>query len=199
METVAEQIPLESFLAVSAIIFSIGVYGVLSRRNAVHILMSVELMLNATNINFVAFSQAFHSIAGQVFVFFALTEGDFETTDTCADAGAGAGVDVYVVDTGVRATHADLSGRVAPGHSVLGGGTDDCHGHGTHVAGTVGGETYGVAQDVRLVAVRHARLRRGGAVLPAHRAVAPGPQRTARADGERSWHFSRTALPAHKN
>lgn len=56
METVAEQIPLESFLAVSAIIFTIGVYGVLSRRNAIHILLSVELMLNAVAVNFVAFS-----------------------------------------------------------------------------------------------------------------------------------------------
>jgi NAD(P)H-quinone oxidoreductase subunit 4L len=51
----AEQIPLEAFLFVSAIIFSLGVYGVLSRRNAVQILMSVELMLNAVAVNFVAF------------------------------------------------------------------------------------------------------------------------------------------------
>jgi NADH:ubiquinone oxidoreductase subunit K len=56
VETAAEQIPLESFLFVAAIIFSIGVYGVLSRRNAVQILMSVELMLNAVAINFVAFA-----------------------------------------------------------------------------------------------------------------------------------------------
>ena len=56
METAAEQIPLESFLFVSAILFSLGVFGVLSRRNAVQILMSVELMLNAVAINFVAFS-----------------------------------------------------------------------------------------------------------------------------------------------
>ena len=56
METAAEQIPLESFLFVSAIIFSLGTYGVLSRRNAVQILMSVELMLNAVAINFVAFA-----------------------------------------------------------------------------------------------------------------------------------------------
>lgn len=56
METAAEQIPLEAFLSVSAIIFSLGVYGVLSRRNAVQILMSVELMLNAVAVNFVAFA-----------------------------------------------------------------------------------------------------------------------------------------------
>jgi NADH:ubiquinone oxidoreductase subunit K len=56
VETAAEQIPLEHFLFVSALIFAIGVYGVLSRRNAVLILMSVELMLNAVAVNFVAFA-----------------------------------------------------------------------------------------------------------------------------------------------
>ncbi|HWO72300.1 MAG TPA: NADH-quinone oxidoreductase subunit NuoK [Dehalococcoidia bacterium] len=56
MDTAAEQIPLESFLFVSAVIFSLGVFGVLSRRNAVQILMSVELMLNAVAVNFVAFA-----------------------------------------------------------------------------------------------------------------------------------------------
>ena len=56
METASEQIPLEAFLFVSAIIFSLGVYGVLARRNAVQILMSVELMLNAVAVNFVAFA-----------------------------------------------------------------------------------------------------------------------------------------------
>lgn len=56
METAAQQIPLESFLFVSAILFSLGFYGVLARRNAVLILMSVELMLNAVAVNFVAFA-----------------------------------------------------------------------------------------------------------------------------------------------
>jgi NADH:ubiquinone oxidoreductase subunit K len=55
VEPAAEQIPLEAFLFVAAIIFSLGVYGVLARRNAVQILMSVELMLNAVAVNFVAF------------------------------------------------------------------------------------------------------------------------------------------------
>ena len=56
METAAEQIPLESFLFVASGLFSLGVYGVLSRRNAVQIIMSVELMLNAVAVNFVAFA-----------------------------------------------------------------------------------------------------------------------------------------------
>ena len=56
METAAEQISLESFLFVSAILFTLGIFGVLTRRNAVLILMSVELMLNAVAVNFVAFA-----------------------------------------------------------------------------------------------------------------------------------------------
>ena len=66
-------VPLSYYLALSAVVFLTGLLGVLVRRNVIIILLSVELMLNATNINFVAFSQALHNIAGQVFVFFALT------------------------------------------------------------------------------------------------------------------------------
>jgi NADH-quinone oxidoreductase subunit K len=66
-------IPLSYYLILSSIVFLTGVVGVLLRRNIIIILLSVELMLNATNINFVAFSQCFHDVAGQVFVFFALT------------------------------------------------------------------------------------------------------------------------------
>jgi NADH-quinone oxidoreductase subunit K len=66
-------IPLSYYLILSGIVFLTGVVGVLLRRNIIIILLSVELMLNATNINFVAFSQNFHDVAGQVFVFFALT------------------------------------------------------------------------------------------------------------------------------
>ena len=56
----------------SAALFSIGVYGVLARRNGVLVLMSIELMLNAVNINLVAFSQALDSLAGQVFALFVI-------------------------------------------------------------------------------------------------------------------------------
>ncbi len=56
MESVSAEIPLEHFLVLSGVLFSIGVYGVLARRNAVLILMSVELMLNAVSINMVAFA-----------------------------------------------------------------------------------------------------------------------------------------------
>src|SRR2546430_15076945 len=65
--------PLSSYMILSAIVFVTGVVGVLIRRNIIMILLSIELMLNATNINFVAFSHYLDNIAGQVFVFFALT------------------------------------------------------------------------------------------------------------------------------
>lgn len=68
----------------------------------------------------------------------------------------GDGVHAYVIDTGIRATHHEIEGRVFPGFDAVrdGLGTDDCHGHGTHVAGIIGGRTFGVAQDVTLHAVR---------------------------------------------
>ena len=66
-------VPLSYYLILSAIVFTTGVVGVLIRRNIIIILLSIELMLNATNINFVAFSYYLQNIAGQVFVFFALT------------------------------------------------------------------------------------------------------------------------------
>ena len=66
-------IPLGWSLALSAVIFTIGVIGVLVRRNAIVIFMSVELMLNAGNLAFVAFARSMDSIDGQVFVFFVMT------------------------------------------------------------------------------------------------------------------------------
>ena len=68
----------------------------------------------------------------------------------------GNGVRVFVIDTGIRSTHQELAGRVLPGFSVIkdNQGTEDCNGHGTHVAGIVGGTRYGVAKGVSLVPVR---------------------------------------------
>ncbi|NOT88887.1 MAG: S8 family peptidase [Lysobacter sp.] len=65
-----------------------------------------------------------------------------------------AGVHAYIIDTGMLASHNEYAGRVGNGFDAVGGGTNDCHGHGTHVAGTVGGSTYGVAKGVTLHPVR---------------------------------------------
>ena len=72
------------------------------------------------------------------------------------DPAPGRGVTAYVVDGGVDAEHRDLGGRVRAGFTAIddGRGTGDCEGHGTHVAGTIGGAAYGVAPAVTLVAVR---------------------------------------------
>lgn len=66
-------VPISYYLILSGIVFLTGMVGVLIRRNIIAILLSVELMLNATNINFVAFSDQLRDLGGQVFVFFALT------------------------------------------------------------------------------------------------------------------------------
>jgi subtilisin family serine protease len=73
-----------------------------------------------------------------------------------AYASGAAGVTAYVVDTGILATHTDFGGRVGPGYTAIadGQGTNDCNGHGTHVAGTIGGSAYGVAKQVSLIPVR---------------------------------------------
>jgi len=66
----------------------------------------------------------------------------------------GAGVRAYIVDTGILTSHTQFGGRASVGYDAIGGSGQDCNGHGTHVAGTVGGSTYGVAKGVTLIAVR---------------------------------------------
>ncbi len=68
----------------------------------------------------------------------------------------GTNVTVYIIDTGINFGHVDFGGRASKGvdEVTVGGSAADCNGHGTHVSGTVGGATYGVAKNVRLVAVR---------------------------------------------
>ncbi|MFE7710835.1 S8 family peptidase [Streptomyces sp. NPDC057486] len=70
--------------------------------------------------------------------------------------GTGSGVTAYVVDTGIETRNSEFGGRAVVGFDAVGDGRagQDCHGHGTHVAGTIGGATYGVARSVSLVAVR---------------------------------------------
>jgi NADH-quinone oxidoreductase subunit K len=66
-------IPLEHYLVVSAALFSLGLFGVLTRKNAVNVLMSIELILNSANINLVAFSRfASASFSGQIFAVFVI-------------------------------------------------------------------------------------------------------------------------------
>jgi aqualysin 1 len=75
---------------------------------------------------------------------------------TYSYTATGAGVKAYIIDTGIRFSHTQFGGRAIKGVDEVtsGGSAADCNGHGTHVAGTVGGSTYGVAKSVTLVAVR---------------------------------------------
>ncbi len=68
----------------------------------------------------------------------------------------GSGVNAYIIDTGIRSSHSQFGGRASAAYDAIGDGQNgnDCNGHGTHVAGTVGGSTYGVAKSVRLYGIR---------------------------------------------
>ena len=66
-------VPLEHIIILSIIIFSIGIMGVLFRKNAIIIFMSIELMLNAVNLSLIGFSRYYNSVDGQVFVFLVMT------------------------------------------------------------------------------------------------------------------------------
>lgn len=75
---------------------------------------------------------------------------------TFAYNATGSGVKSYIIDTGIRKSHAEFGGRAIDGYDAVDGAlpADDCNGHGTHVAGTTGGSQYGVAKNTTLVAVR---------------------------------------------
>jgi subtilisin family serine protease len=85
-----------------------------------------------------------------------IDQRDLPLSGTYSYTATGSGVNVYVIDTGIRRTHTQFGGRAFVGFDSVGDGhnTSDCNGHGTHVAGIVGGSTYGVAKGVRLFAVR---------------------------------------------
>jgi subtilisin family serine protease len=85
-----------------------------------------------------------------------IDERDLPLSASYTYTATGANVNAYIIDTGIRRSHSQFGGRAAIGFDAIGDGrnTSDCHGHGTHVAGTVGGSTYGVAKAVRLYAVR---------------------------------------------
>jgi subtilisin family serine protease/subtilisin-like proprotein convertase family protein len=88
------------------------------------------------------------------------------SNETYAPSTTAANVHAYVLDTGVRATHQDFGGRVTSGPDFIDNDADstDCHGHGTHVAGTIAGSRYGVAKAAQVVAVRVVNCKGDGTV-----------------------------------
>jgi len=81
--------PLSWYLALSAVLFTIGVVGVLTKRNVIAMFMCIELMLNAVNLTFVAFSSFFHDVSGQLFVFIVMTVA-------AAEAAVGLGIIIAI-------------------------------------------------------------------------------------------------------
>ncbi|MFC5804161.1 S8 family peptidase [Streptomyces formicae] len=81
---------------------------------------------------------------------------DLPLSSTYTYDTAASNVNAYIIDTGIRTSHSEFGGRASVGFDTVGDGQNgqDCQGHGTHVAGTVGGRTYGVAKGVKLIAVR---------------------------------------------
>ncbi|KAI2605584.1 alkaline proteinase [Hypoxylon sp. NC1633] len=76
------------------------------------------------------------------------------STSYIYDSTAGQNTYAYIVDTGILATHQQFGGRASLGYNAVGGSTADAVGHGTHVAGTIGGSTYGVAKQANIIAVK---------------------------------------------
>ena len=84
-----------------------------------------------------------------------LDQRDLPLNGSFTYPNTGAGVTAYIIDTGIRTSHSDFGGRASWGTNTTGDGNNtDCNGHGTHVAGTVGGSQYGVAKGVKLIAVK---------------------------------------------
>jgi subtilisin family serine protease len=83
-----------------------------------------------------------------------IDQRDLPLNSTYNYTPTGAGVRAYIIDTGINTGHSNFGGRASIGWDGIGDGNNDCNGHGTHVAGTVGSTTYGVAKSVTLIGVR---------------------------------------------
>jgi len=120
---------------------------------------ALDAVRNDPRVAYVERDQPVHALTTQIGATWGIDRTDqraLPLSGTYTYTVTGAGVSAYVIDTGIRKTHTEFGGRAVHGFDAvtMGLSSDDCNGHGTHVSGTIGGATYGIAKGVRLVAVR---------------------------------------------
>ena len=119
---------------------------------------AAEELARDARVKYVEQDQVVHAVATQSGATWGLDRIDQRSglSTSYTYNATGAGVTAYIIDTGIETTHPEFGGRASIGTDKVGDGRNgqDCNGHGTHVAGTVGGTTWGVAKNVTLVAVR---------------------------------------------
>jgi len=120
---------------------------------------AIEALRNDPRVAYIEQDQIAHAVATQANPTWAIDRVDQRSLpldNSYTYNQTGAGVDAYIIDTGIRITHTDFGGRAVAGVDEItpGGSANDGNGHGTHVSGTVGGATYGIAKGVHLIAVR---------------------------------------------
>jgi hypothetical protein len=118
-----------------------------------------EALANDPRVAYVEPDQVYQAVGTQTPATWGLDrvdQRDLPLNNTYNYNQTGQGVQAYIIDTGIRASHQEFAGRIGNGFTSVndGNGTNDCNGHGTHVAGTTGGTTYGLAKQVTLHAVR---------------------------------------------
>ena len=121
-----------------------------------------------SRVKYVEQDRTVHAVASQSPATWGLDRVDARTglDDEYTYEADGSGVNAYILDTGVNTSHNEFGNRASVGYDAIGDGQNgqDCNGHGTHVAGTVGGSTYGVAKDVNVIAVRVLDCQGGGSL-----------------------------------